>query len=237
MKIKSFLKKIVNLILEPFDFCITPKANLVDFYLHEYKSYEEYRDVQIKWNKEKINAIWADEKTLDRIFEIVYSEFCKLEEINGICHGTRNGFEQNYLRSLSKKIHAIGTDISETATNYENSVQWDFHDVNDQWKNSQDFIYTNSLDQSWQPKIAIQTWLSQLKDNGILLIEHTIGHGPEAAGEMDPFGVRPTVMPYILSMWFGSQISIEHSVDKKLNIDTDAWIFVIRKNVPIVVAK
>ena len=50
---------------------------------------------------------------------------------------------------------------------------------------------------------------------------------------MDPFGVRPTVMPYVLSMWFGSQISIEHSVEKKSNMDTDAWIFVIRKNVSV----
>lgn len=52
---------------------------------------------------------------------------------------------------------------------------------------------------------------------------------------MDPFGVRPTVMPYILSMWFGSQISIEHSVDLKANTSVNAWLFVIRKNVNNVV--
>tara|TARA_Y100000589_G_scaffold260307_1_gene250213 strand:+ start:309 stop:482 length:174 start_codon:yes stop_codon:yes gene_type:complete len=48
---------------------------------------------------------------------------------------------------------------------------------------------------------------------------------------MDPFGVRPTTMPYVLTMWFGSQISIEHSLEKKSNTGREAWLFVIRKNV------
>ena len=81
------------------------------------------------------------------------------------------------------------------------------------------------------PKTALKTWLSQLKPEGILILEHTEDHGPNSAGEMDPFGVRPTVLPYVLTMWFGSQISIEHSVRKKSNTDLNAWLFVIRKNV------
>ena len=47
---------------------------------------------------------------------------------------------------------------------------------------------------------------------------------------MDPFGVKPTVMPYMMTMWFGTQISISHSVAKKTNMDHDAWLFVIKKN-------
>jgi len=153
-----------------------------------------------------------------------------LRKIVGICHGTRNGFEQNFLRSLSDNLDVIGTDISDTATDYENSVQWDFHDTNDAWTNKQDFVYTNSLDQSWQPHAAVETWLSQLKPDGLLVIEHTVAHAPAAASEMDPFGVQPKVMPYVLSMWFGSQISISHSVAKKSNMDKEAWLFVVKKN-------
>ena len=67
--------------------------------------------------------------------------------------------------------------------------------------------------------------------NGVLIIEHTKAHGPQGASEMDPFGVRPMVLPYILTMWFGSQISIEHSVAPKKNNNLDAWLFVIKKNV------
>ena len=229
MKIET--RKPLNKMLKRFGYMLVKVSEVTDFYLHRYSSYEEYKDIQIFHNKRKIDVIWADERTLERVAEILLKEFARAKKIRGLCHGARNGFEQNYLRSLSKKLDAIGTDISETAKDYENSVQWDFHDINDAWTGAQDFVYTNSLDQSWQPHIAVQTWLSQLKRDGILIIEHTIAHGPTGASEMDPFGVRPTVMPYVLSMWFGAQISISHSVEKKSNIDTDAWLFVVRKNV------
>ena len=230
MRLKSLVKNLVNFILKPAGFSVVPSKSIQDYYLHKYSSYEEYAHVQIHWNKVKLNNIWADEGTLNRVRDILISEFGDAEKINGICHGTRNGFEQNFLRSLSKTFDVIGTDISETATDYENSVQWDFHNVNPAWSGNQDFVYTNSLDQSWQPHVAVETWLSQLKENGILIIEHTHAHGPSGASEMDPFGVKPTVMPYVLTMWFGSQISISHSVAKKSNMDKDSWLFVLKKN-------
>lgn len=52
---------------------------------------------------------------------------------------------------------------------------------------------------------------------------------------MDPFGVRTTVMPYGLTEWFGPQISLGHSVDKKANNGEGAWLFVVRNNVENVV--
>ena len=167
--------------------------------------------MQIHWNKAKLDNVWADEGTLNRVKDILVEEFGDTKKISGICHGARNGFEQNFLRGLSESFEVIGTDISETAKDFDNSVQWDFHDANPAWTGSQDFIYTNSLDQSWQPHVAVETWLSQLNKNGILIIEHTHAHGPSESSEMDPFGVKPTVMPYVLTMWFGSQISINHS--------------------------
>jgi len=231
MKIKTALKHCLNYLLKPVGYTAVRQKELIDFYLHKYISYEEYRDVQIFHNKRKINNVWADDRSLQRVCDIVLSEFSQADKLHGICHGTRNGFEQSCLRRLSNKLEVIGTDISDTAGDYENSVQWDFHDIKDEWVGAQNFVYTNSLDQSWQPHIAVQTWLSQLKRDGILIIEHTEDHGPKGSSEMDPFGVRPTVMPYILSMWFGSQISISHSVERKSNMDIEAWLFVIRKNV------
>ena len=234
---KSLLKNIVFGILRPFGISLVRTSALTDFYLHEYKAYEDYRHVQIFYNKQKIDRVWADEKTLDRVADIVLKAFKSKRKITGICHGTRNGFEQKYLRGAAPKIKALGTDISETASDYDNSVQWDFHDVNQEWVGTQNFIYTNSLDQSWQPKVAVETWLAQLTQDGVLIIEHTETHGPGQASEMDPFGVRPTVMPYILTMWFGNQITIEHSIDTKSNNGIDAWLFVVRKNVQNVVAR
>ena len=228
---KMFRNILINLV-KKFGYTISPEKNLADYYLREYSSYEEYKKVQIFHNKRKINKVFADKTTLKRVANIILNEFKDEHHIKGICHGSRNGFEQNFLIDLSEKIECIGTDISETAKNYENSVNWDFHDMNENWTGSQNFIYTNSLDQSWQPKVALQTWLSQLKSNGILIIEHTNSHAPTNASKSDPFGVRPTSMPYVLTMWFGSQISIEHSVKKKDNgRKLDAWLFVVRKNI------
>ena len=229
-EIKINLKKLLKIVLKPYGLTVVPSKDTADFYLHKYASYEEYARVQIHLNKAKLNQVWADEDTLTRVKDILVDEFGESKKIIGICHGTRNGFEQNFLRGLSTNLEVIGTDISETAENYDNSVQWDFHDVKKDWKEKHDFVYTNSLDQSWQPQVAVQTWLSQLKQNGLLIIEHTEVHGPNGASEKDPFGVRPTVMPYVLTMWFGDQISISHSVSKKSNMDCKAWLFVVKKN-------
>jgi hypothetical protein len=228
--IKALIKKILDIIFGLIGYEILPKTKEGDFYLHKYSNYEEYRKTQIFWNKKKINHIWADEKTLKRVCDLILNKFEHKQKITGICHGTRNGFEQKYLKSLSSKIQVIGTDISETANYYENSIQWDFHDKKDEWINANDFIYTNSLDQSWKPDEALNTWLNQLKQEGILILEHTERHGPSGASEMDPFGVKPTLVPYVLTKWFGSQISISHTVDKKSNKKIDAWLFVISKN-------
>lgn len=240
MKLKKALKpfltpilKLLKLIVKPFGFDVVNEKSLIDYVLHEYQSYEEYRNTQLFYNQKKINNVWADAKTLDRVVTLV----CDGREnrpINGICHGTRNGFEQNYLNSSDCDIYAIGTDISDTALNYKNSVQWDFHDAKDDWVNSFDFVYTNSLDQSWKPKLAVQTWLNQLKPNGILIIEHTEAHGPLCASKMDPFGVRPVAMPYILTEWFNHQISISHTKESKSNSENTAWLFVCRKHVDVV---
>ena len=204
------------------------------FYLHEFSSYDRYREVQILHNKRKIDVVWADEDTMDRVADIAAAAHPGDGPIRGICHGTRNGFEQRYLNGLGRGIQAIGTEISDTATDFEDTVQWDFHDVNPEWEGAFDFVYSNSFDHAWKPREALAVWLNQLTDTGVVIIEHTRGHGPTYASEMDPFGVDPIAMPYYLSQWFGMQISISHSVAKKKGMDHDAWLFVLAKHVKTV---
>ena len=93
-----------------------------------------------------------------------------------------------------------------------------------------DFVYSNALDQAWNPRAALVTWLNQLSDIGVLVIEHTEAHGPEGASEMDPFGVRPTVVPYVLSEWFGYGVSVRFVKSRKGNNGLDVWLFFIKKN-------
>ncbi|MCB9958390.1 MAG: hypothetical protein H6843_07310 [Rhodospirillaceae bacterium] len=226
------MRSAANRLLAPTGYQLAKKKKLADFYLHEYGSYEEYRDIQIHYNKRKLNQVWADEATLDAVIGVLKDTFGE-RPLRGLCHGARNGFEQAYLRKTAG-YDATGTDISDTATQFEHSVVWDFHDVNPDWVGAFDFVYSNSLDQSWKPRGALVTWLNQLKDDGLLLIEHTEAHGPVGASAMDPFGVRPVAMPYVLAQWFGHDISIRFVTCRKRNRDMEAWLFIVRKRVPTI---
>lgn len=220
----------LNIILNCFGYACIRKKDMQDFYLHEYKSYDDYKKIQIFHNKRKISRVWADKKTLTLIANILLKKFGK-SMIKGICHGSRNGFEQNFFSEFSSNIRALGTDISETSKNFKNSVHWDFHDQKEEWVNSHEFVYSNSLDQSYYPEKALVTWINQLNKRGILIIEHSEVHGPKSASEMDPFGVRPTALPFYLIRLFGSQINISYKSIQKENKSVIACVYIISKNV------
>lgn len=219
------IRDMVNRMLALFRLELVKKQP--DLYLHSYDSYEQYREVQIHHNKRKIGQVWADEATLRRVGERVVREFAG-SGVSGLCHGTRNGFEQNFLADQFG-FEMIGTDISETALQFPRSVQWDFHEVNPEWVGRFGFVYTNSLDQSWKPREALSTWLDQLRVGGLLFIEHTRSHGVSGASEMDPFGVKPEYMPYLLCDWFGHRVALEIITATKANREMPVWLFVIRK--------
>jgi hypothetical protein len=235
----KILKKFNKIFFNLLGYQISRKTDEDDFYLHKYNSYKKYKDTQILHNIRKINKVWADQHTMNRVALLVKEQKTRknTKKKLGLCHGTRNGYEQNYLNSLNMGIFAIGTDISPACSKFLNTFVWDFHKHNKNWINRFDFVYTNSLDQSWNPKKAIEVWLGQIKKDGQIIIEHTKSHGPEEAGEMDPFGVRPSVFPYILTMWFGHKITISHSVEKKYKSNLDAWLFVIKKTNNTIIVK
>ena len=218
------IKKKLNKILE------AKKKATSDFYLYKYKSYDEYKSIQTFHNKRKIKKTWATEKILNIVIRNIKSNYKKTRYV-GLCHGARNGFEQGYIAS-KLNVSILGTDISETAKQFPKSIVWDFHKPKKEWIGSCDFVYSNSLDQSYKPKVALTTWLKQLKLNGLLFLEYGIDHGPSGAGEMDPFGCKPEYLPYLISEWFPHLISIKivrsfvYKTDKTKN---PIWIFVVKK--------
>lgn len=222
--------KVLNPLLSVLGMEAVRSKDIVDYYLHEYTSYEDYRDTQIAHNVRKIKNVWADEATLALMCDELKKDLSGIKTLSGLCHGTRNGFEQKFI-SAQDGFEAIGTDISDTAKEFERSVQWDFHDVDENWAGKFDFVYSNSLDQSWNPRAALVTWLNQLKPGGMLVIEHTEAHGPSGASEMDPFGVRPQVLPYVLVQWFGTDVSMRFVQAKKANNDLEVWLFFVKRNV------
>ena len=132
---------------------------------YEYKNYNEYREAQIRANNAKLSAVWAAEET----FEKIKKHHGDAESI--LCHGARNGKEITFFKEQYPNAKVIGTDISSTANMFENMVEWDFHNVNEEWLNSFDIIYTNSFDHCFDPEKALTTWLGQLKENGKIYIE------------------------------------------------------------------
>ena len=102
----------------------------------------------------------------------------------------------------------IGTEISETAAQFENTIQWDFHDVKPEWLASVDFIYSNSFDHSFDPGKCLSAWMSCLKPGGICLLEHTNAHGPRSVNELDPFGAELAIMPYLVATWGAGRFAV-----------------------------
>ncbi len=230
MKLVFRIKDLINKTLIKFGYRIS-KINTTDrlFKIYKYKNYDEYKDTQIFFNKQKINKVWADENTL-KIVSNFLKENIKSEKIKGLCHGSRNGFEQKCFINEIPNAEVIGTDISETANDYENSIVHDFHDEKKDWIENFDFVYSNSLDQSYDPEKALNTWINQVKKDRYVIIEHSDQHGVISSGKMDPFGVEANFFPYLLTEWFGHKISLKiiKSIKKNKN-DAPVYFFIMKK--------
>ncbi|MGR3615772.1 MAG: hypothetical protein ACU0BB_06995 [Paracoccaceae bacterium] len=73
--------------------------------------------------------------------------------------------------------------------------------------------------------------MEQLTPNGRIYIEHTMGHAPAGAGEMDPFGAHPMAMPYLLFIWGRGKFKLVDilEVSEKQNNRMKAWVFVLAR--------
>lgn len=150
----------------------------------KFKDYEAYKQAQIKVNQQKLRKVWIDDTEIDMICNILKPGNSQLTF--GLCHGSRNGYEVNKLSALLK-IPVIGTDISETCLQYPNMVVHDFHEYNIDWDKKCDFIYTNSLDHSYDPNKFLINNLKHLKSDGKLFVQHSSSH-IKASNYADCFG-------------------------------------------------
>ena len=217
--------RITNKLLEPLGVKLIPKHQDRLYYQHDYgeQGFDAYRAEQVKANEAKLHWVWADARTL----EVIASDVERRCLRNGLCHGARNGFE---VRWLQDRLHTrvIGTDIAETAEQFPDMVVHDFHERRPDWVGQWGFIYTNSLDQAFDPRRALDAWAEQLASGGCIYIEHTMQHSPSGASEMDPFGAHPMLMPYLLFEWGSGKYRLVDilqvsEVEKKGRV----WVFVI----------
>ncbi|OGS37760.1 MAG: hypothetical protein A2293_14775 [Elusimicrobia bacterium RIFOXYB2_FULL_49_7] len=160
-------------------------------------NYERYKKIQTEGNRRKINQVWVVEENIQFL-----SNYIKKTLIPrfGLCHGTRRGKEQEWFGKYLG-CNVIGTEISDTATEFPNTIQWDFHQVKPEWLDAVDFIYSNSFDHSFDPENCIRNWMRCLTSDGLCIIEHSDGHEASGASALDPFGAQSYLMPYLFATW------------------------------------
>lgn len=159
--------------------------NQIRFEKNRKFDYEGYKRIQIEGNKEKLDEVFEIEENIEML-----STFLKknLSNINfGICHGTRRGKEQEWFRKYLN-VDVIGTEISDTANQFPNTIQWDFHKVKDEWVENVDFIYSNSLDHSYDAEFCLKQWFKCLRKGGICIVNGSMANLPYFANKLDPLG-------------------------------------------------
>ena len=174
--------------------------------LHKFRSYRQYRRVQIAKNKDQLDATYA-------IPEVMQATATYLGQnlpgaTFGICHGAKHGWEVQQLRD-ALGIEVIGTDISPTAKKFEHMIQWDFHDVKDEWRGRTDFIYSNTLDHSIDPVLCLERWAETLRTGGLVFLEWSPWHGENHSTADDPFGASLEEYVEMLSVNFENRDVIE----------------------------
>ncbi len=160
--------------------------------------YEKYKQIQTEGNKRKADRVWVIEENI--AFLSRYIERIVGAPKFGLCHGTRRGVEQSWFKKYLN-CEVLGTEISDTANQFPNTIQWDFHEVKPEWMAAADFIYSNAFDHSYDPERCLTAWMSCLRQGGICILEHSSGHSASAVTQLDPFGADIAMMPYLIVTW------------------------------------
>lgn len=154
--------------------------------LLSFKTYNDYLVTQTKRNKNKLDKVAVAQKEMEWIATYLKKNLKPVE--SGICHGVRNGFEVSCLRKLTG-ANVVGTEISETANQFKNVIQWDFHNQKPEWVDKFDFVYSNSWDHSFDPDTMIKNWMESLKDSGRCFLQWTDTHSEASVSGADCFGL------------------------------------------------
>jgi SAM-dependent methyltransferase len=198
--------------------------------LYEYPDYETYRAVQTAGNKAKLKRQFVKESHVVTLSQAIDAAIGPVTF--GLCHGTRRGLEQAWFSAhLKGNPEVIGTEISDTATDFPNTVQWDFHDRNPDWEGRADFVYSNSWDHAFDPARAFAAWMESLRPGGWLMLDHNRNQAPESANALDPFGVTFDRLIAMLTDQFRDTAQLLPVIDtRKTNPEYKVRTVVLQKN-------
>jgi hypothetical protein len=198
--------------------------------LYEYPDYDTYKAVQTAGHKAKLKRQFVKESHVVMLSAAIDAAIGPVRF--GLCHGTRRGLEQAWFAThLKGGPKVIGTEISDTATDFPNTVQWDFHDSNPDWVGAADFVYSNSWDHAFDPAKAFAAWVESLRPGGWLLLDHNRNQAPESANALDPFGVTYERLVAMLESQFAGAARLLPVIDtRKTNPDYKVRTVILQKN-------
>jgi hypothetical protein len=173
--------------------------------LYQYGNYDEYVAAQKEGNQRKLHNIWVRPETVEKIAAHAPAKVSAV-----LCHGTRNGTEQKLFKKRYPAVFVIGTEIADTAMDYENTVQHDFHNERHGWLGKFDIVYSNSWDHAVHPAAALRTWCDQLAPGGRLFLEHGISAIVNRSTPTDPLEIEPYE---VLEMLKEAGLRILHTFD------------------------
>lgn len=185
---------------------------------YNYKNYKEYVKSQVEANKRKLNKVWVSEDSIKQIYNFIGDGAYKI-----LCHGVRNGTELIYFKKYFGECDILGTEISDTASMFDNVIQWDFHDVKDEWVGSYNLIYSNSLDHSYDPEKAISSWLRCLDVKGYLVIEWSDQN--ERSKRSDPLGAKLDEIINLINLCNGKVVHVEDIIPMRDDVKYQKLIY------------
>ena len=102
---------------------------------------------------------------------------------------------ENKLLGDQLNCKVIGTEIGDKFGYPEITIQWDMHEIKEEWIGACDVIYSNSFDHTYDPIYCLSQWAKTLKTTGIIVLHHSTVGGhyiPEAIQQKtyspgDPF--------------------------------------------------
>lgn len=162
--------------------------------LFKYKDYDDYVKHQTAGNKLKL-------RSHSGVGPEVIAEIKKrIPFVSHIlCHGTRAGWEQKHFKAAyGDSTYVMGTEISETATEFPDTVQWDFSKQKDEWVGKYDIVFSNSFDHSITPEETLHTWMAQLAPQGSLIMELHLARDGWKPTKTDPLSyVRSDIVELV----------------------------------------
>jgi hypothetical protein len=169
--------------------------------------YEAYQQIQTLANKAKLDWAWIKEENVQYLCDHLAAIGVTINSV--LCHGTRNASEQTFFKNKLPSAEVLGTEISDTATQFPMTIQWDFHETKPEWIGAFDLVFSNSWDHTYAPAKLFTAWLSCIRHGGALALEWTTSHAQTKADPVDPFradlsGLQSVLAPHLDRFGFSS---------------------------------